>query len=108
FSAVPPHDSLPIRPAVVYNGRLTSPSLLTDPAGTRTTGTAPPHGPRPWTGLRTQGTRMFKHLGTALIAWLLLFGGPLPAQAHEAIRLAANPGLSPDGTTLAFDWNGDL
>jgi tricorn protease len=51
---------------------------------------------------------MFKHLGTVLAAWLLLFGGHAPGQAKEAIRLAANPGLSPDGATLAFDWNGDI
>src|SRR5262245_341124 len=29
------------------------------------------------------------------------------APAAEAIRLANNPNLSPDGQLLAFDWNGD-
>jgi tricorn protease len=26
----------------------------------------------------------------------------------ETIRLANNPALSPDGSLLAFDWNGDI
>lgn len=30
------------------------------------------------------------------------------ADAREAIRLANNPALSPDGRLLAFDWNGDI
>jgi tricorn protease len=30
------------------------------------------------------------------------------AQAAEAIRLANHPALSPDGKTLAFDWDGDI
>jgi tricorn protease len=30
------------------------------------------------------------------------------AAASESIRLANNPALSPDGATLAFDWNGDV
>jgi Tol biopolymer transport system component len=32
----------------------------------------------------------------------------LPVQAGDVIRLANNPSLSPDGATLAFDWNGDV
>ena len=28
--------------------------------------------------------------------------------AGEPVRLPNNPALSPDGTTLAFDWNGDV
>src|SRR5262245_11999487 len=30
------------------------------------------------------------------------------APAEERIRLANNPALSPDGSVLAFDWNGDI
>ncbi|HEV3146667.1 MAG TPA: S41 family peptidase [Gemmataceae bacterium] len=30
------------------------------------------------------------------------------ASAEERIRLANNPALSPDGSVLAFDWNGDI
>lgn len=30
------------------------------------------------------------------------------ASAREPIRLANHPALSPDGQTLAFDWNGDI
>jgi len=32
----------------------------------------------------------------------------IPASAREPIRLPNNPALSPDGKTLAFDWNGDI
>lgn len=32
----------------------------------------------------------------------------LPAAAAEPIRLVNSPALSPDGKTLAFDWNGDV
>jgi len=32
----------------------------------------------------------------------------IPAAAREPIRLANHPALSPDGKTLAFDWNGDV
>ncbi|MBX7103245.1 MAG: DPP IV N-terminal domain-containing protein [Gemmataceae bacterium] len=31
-----------------------------------------------------------------------------PALAGDPIRLANNPSLSPDGSTLAFDWSGDI
>lgn len=31
-----------------------------------------------------------------------------PSRAGEAIRLANHPALSPDGITLAFDWDGDV
>lgn len=41
-----------------------------------------------------------------LAAITLLFA--LPALGREPIRLANNPALSPDGKTLAFDWNGDV
>jgi tricorn protease len=34
--------------------------------------------------------------------------GATSAPAQEAIHLASHPALSPDGTTLAFDWNGDV
>lgn len=30
------------------------------------------------------------------------------AQAQDSIKLANNPSLNPDGTLLAFDWNGDI
>jgi tricorn protease len=40
-----------------------------------------------------------------LAAGLLL---PLQAVAREPIFLANNPALSPDGATLAFDYNGDI
>ncbi len=32
----------------------------------------------------------------------------LPALGRERIRLPNHPALSPDGKTLAFDWNGDI
>jgi tricorn protease len=32
----------------------------------------------------------------------------LPSFAREEIRLPNQPALSPDGRTLAFDWNGDI
>ncbi len=40
-----------------------------------------------------------------LVAFLLLAGA---AAAKEPIRLPNNPSVSPDGATVAFDWNGDL
>jgi tricorn protease len=36
----------------------------------------------------------------------ILFVQSLPAS--ESIRLASNPNLSPDGQSIAFDWNGDI
>lgn len=42
-----------------------------------------------------------------LAAALVLLAGR-SADAREAIRLANNPALSPDGQWLAFDWNGDI
>jgi tricorn protease len=47
-------------------------------------------------------------LGILLAAGFLLIPAPASAQPPEPIRLASNPALSPDGATLAFDWNGDL
>jgi tricorn protease len=41
-----------------------------------------------------------------LLAILLL--SVANASGSEAIRLANNPALSPDGQWLAFDWNGDI
>src|SRR5262245_63926511 len=48
---------------------------------------------------------MKRALVLASAAWLALTAA---APATEAIRLANNPALSPDGSTLAFDWNGDI
>src|SRR5947208_1730650 len=48
---------------------------------------------------------MLKHLRWLVPVCLLL----TPAlQGREAIRLANSPALSPDGATLAFEWNGDV
>jgi tricorn protease len=41
-------------------------------------------------------------------ALAVLLGVSAPASATETIHLANNPALSPDGATLAFDWNGDV
>jgi tricorn protease len=38
----------------------------------------------------------------------LLLAVPAAAQAGDPIHLANHPALSPDGATLAFDWNGDI
>ncbi len=46
-----------------------------------------------------------KRLAFLLAAGLLL---PSAATGREAIRLANNPALSPDGSLLAFDYNGDV
>ena len=46
-------------------------------------------------------------IAVSLIVWALITGGS-PASAREAIRLAASPSLSPDGTSLAFSWRGDV
>ncbi|HVK10989.1 MAG TPA: hypothetical protein VM597_19630, partial [Gemmataceae bacterium] len=48
---------------------------------------------------------MFRSPSLALAAGLLAV---LPASARDAIRLPNNPALSPDGKTVAFDWNGDI
>ena len=37
-----------------------------------------------------------------------LAGGTVRGEATQAIRLAADPALSPDGETLAFAWRGDI
>ena len=41
-----------------------------------------------------------------LAAALMLFAQP--GRADRSIRLANHPALSPDGKTLAFDWDGDI
>jgi tricorn protease len=43
-----------------------------------------------------------------LVALLPCHLAALPCSAAEAIRLANRPTLSPDGKTLAFDWDGDV
>lgn len=42
----------------------------------------------------------------SILTGFLLLASVAPAK--ELIQLANNPALSPDGQTLAFDWNGDL
>ena len=54
-----------------------------------------------------------RSIRTCLAAVLLLAcAGQLAVgatpSAGEVIRLANHPALSPDGATLAFDWNGDI
>lgn len=39
---------------------------------------------------------------------LAAFGLPARADGPEELRLVANPALSPDGSTLAFVWGGDI
>jgi tricorn protease len=46
-----------------------------------------------------------KTYAALLCSWLVL---AVTASAKEPIRLANHPALSPDGSTLAFDWNGDI
>jgi len=48
-----------------------------------------------------------KHTVLSLLA-AVLFLIPMPGRADEIIRLANHPALSPDGITLAFDWDGDI
>jgi tricorn protease len=55
----------------------------------------------------TRRSALVKRLALAFLAWLLL-AVPDAVQGRENIFLAANPSLSPDGTMLAFDWNGDI
>src|SRR4051794_12708692 len=61
---------------------------------------------------RVPGECLVKFLPLAALASLLIatpaaFAAP-PAPKAEAIRLATNPALSPDGSTLVFAWAGDL
>jgi tricorn protease len=44
----------------------------------------------------------------ALIVVGLLLAGGAAAHAKEVILLPNNPSLSPDGKTVAFDWDGDV
>jgi len=48
-----------------------------------------------------------KSAGLSLFAAALLLAAQ-PGRAAEVIRLANHPALSPDGTTLVFDWDGDI
>ena len=45
-----------------------------------------------------------KRLILVVAAWLVGHAAP----AGEPIRLPNRPALSPDGATVAFDWNGDI
>src|SRR4051812_4712769 len=56
--------------------------------------------PIPSFGVRT----VTRSLLAAALALVLV----LPIMAREPIRLPNHPALSPDGKTLAFDWNGDI
>ena len=47
---------------------------------------------------------MTRSLLAAALAFVLIPSAP----AREPIRLPNHPALSPDGKTLAFDWNGDI
>jgi tricorn protease len=48
-----------------------------------------------------------KHAVLSLLAAALMLAVG-PGRAAEAIHLANHPALSPDGGTLAFDWDGDI
>src|SRR5262249_20661066 len=43
-----------------------------------------------------------------LFVALALLSSPTPLQAADPIRLANTPALSPDGSTLAFSWAGEI
>ena len=45
-------------------------------------------------------------MSPCLLTILLLAASP--AEGPEELRLVNNPALSPDGSTLAFAWGGDL
>jgi tricorn protease len=47
-----------------------------------------------------------KRAGLFAVAVVLALAGT--GRSAEVIRLANNPALSPDGKTLAFDWDGDI
>jgi hypothetical protein len=47
-----------------------------------------------------------KSAAVSLLAALILAAPP--GRAAQVIRLANRPALSPDGKTLAFDWDGDI
>lgn len=44
----------------------------------------------------------------AITSFLLIAALALPGQSRSPIQLANHPSLSPDGRTVAFDWNGDI
>ncbi len=48
-----------------------------------------------------------KHAGLSLLMAALMLAAA-PGRAADVIRLANRPALSPDGKTLAFDWDGDI
>ncbi|MHB1424843.1 MAG: S41 family peptidase [Gemmataceae bacterium] len=48
-----------------------------------------------------------KSAALSLLAAALMLGAQ-PGRAEQTIRLANHPALSPDGKTLAFDWDGDI
>ncbi|MFM7113456.1 MAG: hypothetical protein ACKO26_20135, partial [Planctomycetota bacterium] len=44
----------------------------------------------------------------AVPSLILIVAFALPGQSRSPIQLANHPSLSPDGRTVAFDWNGDI
>lgn len=44
----------------------------------------------------------------AMPSLILIVAFALPGQSRSPIQLANHPSLSPDGRTVAFDWNGDI